>query len=149
MLKLVNRKCKKLSLMILNNFSSIMPVTAHAAFDKAAEYFGLTLIKIPVDSITQLPNPRDVEKAITSKTILVCHKKNIFSISFHLNQLHFFSFKLELLFVQQIVGSAPQFPHGVIDPIQEMSAIALKHKIGFHTDACLGGFLLPWLRKAG
>ena len=46
-----------------------------------------------------------------------------------------------------IVGSAPSFPHGIIDPIPEMSDLALKHKIPFHTDACLGGFILPWVSK--
>jgi sphinganine-1-phosphate aldolase len=48
-----------------------------------------------------------------------------------------------------IVGSAPSYPHGVIDPIPELSAIAHERGIGFHTDACLGGFLLPWAVKLG
>jgi glutamate/tyrosine decarboxylase-like PLP-dependent enzyme len=48
-----------------------------------------------------------------------------------------------------IVGSAPSFPHGVIDPIAELSELAREHAIGFHTDACLGGFILPWARKLG
>ncbi|MCF6243073.1 MAG: pyridoxal-dependent decarboxylase, partial [Bacteroidales bacterium] len=48
-----------------------------------------------------------------------------------------------------IAGSAPSFPHGIIDPIEEMSEIARKRKIGFHTDACLGGFVLPWAEKLG
>lgn len=43
-----------------------------------------------------------------------------------------------------IVGSAPSFPHGIIDPIEELSELARKKGIGFHTDACLGGFVLPW-----
>ncbi|MCB1160709.1 MAG: aminotransferase class V-fold PLP-dependent enzyme, partial [Leptospiraceae bacterium] len=46
-----------------------------------------------------------------------------------------------------IVGSAPTFPHGIIDPIEELSEYARKRGIGFHTDACLGGFLLPWAKK--
>lgn len=48
-----------------------------------------------------------------------------------------------------LVGSAPGFPHGVIDPIEELSEIARKRGIGFHTDACLGGFLLPWAERLG
>jgi len=48
-----------------------------------------------------------------------------------------------------LVGSAPHFPHGIIDPIEELSEIAQKAGIGFHTDACLGGFLLPWAEKLG
>jgi sphinganine-1-phosphate aldolase len=48
-----------------------------------------------------------------------------------------------------LVGSAPGFPHGVIDPIEELAAFARSRGIGFHTDACLGGFVLPWARRLG
>ncbi|MCP4688498.1 MAG: aminotransferase class V-fold PLP-dependent enzyme [Desulfobacterales bacterium] len=48
-----------------------------------------------------------------------------------------------------IAGSAPSFPHGVIDPIEELSELARKADVGFHTDACLGGFILPWAEKLG
>jgi sphinganine-1-phosphate aldolase len=48
-----------------------------------------------------------------------------------------------------IVGSAPQYPHGVIDPIAELAALAKKKKIPMHVDACVGGFLLPFLPDAG
>ena len=45
-----------------------------------------------------------------------------------------------------IVGSAPSFPHGVMEPIEELSELAHERGIGFHTDACLGGFILPFAR---
>jgi glutamate/tyrosine decarboxylase-like PLP-dependent enzyme len=48
-----------------------------------------------------------------------------------------------------IVGSAPSFPHGTIDAIKELSEIALKNGIGFHTDCCLGGFIVPFAEKLG
>lgn len=48
-----------------------------------------------------------------------------------------------------VVGSAPQFPHGIIDPIQDIAKLALKHNIGCHVDCCLGGFILPFMEKAG
>lgn len=48
-----------------------------------------------------------------------------------------------------VVGSAVQFPHGVADPIEEMAAIAMERGVGFHTDACLGGFVLPWAERLG
>ena len=48
-----------------------------------------------------------------------------------------------------LVGSAPGYPHGVIDPIPEMSNLALQRGIGFHTDACLGGFIVPWAEELG
>ena len=95
----------------------IVPSTAHAAFDKASQYFNIKCIRIPVDEDYRA----DVEatrEAITKNTIV-------------------------------IVGSAPSFPHGIIDPIEELSEVARKRKIGFHTDACLGGFILPWAKKLG
>ena len=95
----------------------VVPVTAHAAFDKASQYFNIKMVHIPTDENFQA----DVEaarNAITRNTVVV-------------------------------VGSAPAFPHGVIDPIQELSELARERGIGFHTDACLGGFVLPWAEKLG
>jgi glutamate/tyrosine decarboxylase-like PLP-dependent enzyme len=48
-----------------------------------------------------------------------------------------------------LVGSAPQYPHGVIDPITDIAALALKHGILCHVDACVGGFMLPFVKKLG
>ena len=48
-----------------------------------------------------------------------------------------------------VVGSTPGFPHGVIDPIPELSDMARVRGVGFHTDACLGGFVLPWAERLG
>ncbi len=48
-----------------------------------------------------------------------------------------------------IAGSAPCYSHGVIDPIEEMSEIARKRGILFHTDACMGGFILPFMKELG
>ena len=48
-----------------------------------------------------------------------------------------------------VVGSAPNYPHGVIDPIPELSALAAERGISFHTDSCLGGFLLPFFERLG
>ncbi len=95
----------------------IAPVTAHAAFDKASQYFGIKMIHVPVDEKFRA-DVNEVKRAVTRNTIV-------------------------------IVGSAPSFPHGAIDPIEEMSEIARRKNIGFHTDACLGGFVLPWAEKLG
>lgn len=95
----------------------IAPVTAHAAFDKASQYFGIKMVKIPVDADSRA-DVKAARKAINRNTVV-------------------------------IVGSAPSFPHGAIDPIEELSELARKHNIGFHTDACLGGFVLPWAEKLG
>lgn len=48
-----------------------------------------------------------------------------------------------------IVGSAPCFPHGVIDPIAELGAIAEARDLWLHVDACVGGYLAPFVRRAG
>jgi sphinganine-1-phosphate aldolase len=95
----------------------IVPVTAHAAFDKAAQYFNIKIIHIPVGDDFRA-DVKATKKAITKNTIV-------------------------------IVGSSPCFPHGVIDPIEELSEVARKKGIGFHTDACLGGFVVPWAEKLG
>ncbi len=96
----------------------IAPITAHAAFDKAAHYFGFKLIKIPVDPTSFRADWIAAKNAINKNTIA-------------------------------LVGSAPSFPHGVIDPISEMAALAKEAGIGMHVDACVGGFVLPWAEKLG
>jgi sphinganine-1-phosphate aldolase len=48
-----------------------------------------------------------------------------------------------------LVGSACDFPRGVVDPISELGIIAEDHKIGLHVDGCLGGFMLPFAKKLG
>jgi len=95
----------------------IVPVTAHAAFDKASQYFNIKMVRIPIDT-NYRADVEAVRRAVTPNTVV-------------------------------IVGSAPSFPHGAIDPIAEISEIARQHGIGFHTDACLGGFVLPWAEKLG
>eukprot|EP00163_Fabomonas_tropica_P000706 TRINITY_DN10485_c0_g1_i2.p1 TRINITY_DN10485_c0_g1~~TRINITY_DN10485_c0_g1_i2.p1 ORF type:complete len:617 (-),score=181.46 TRINITY_DN10485_c0_g1_i2:242-2092(-) len=96
----------------------IVPVTAHAAFDKAAGYFGMKITHIPVNPETGAADVRKLARKINRNT--VC-----------------------------IVGSCPSFPHGVIDPIPELSALAVKYDIGLHVDACLGGFLVAFMDEAG
>ncbi|MDA8344641.1 MAG: aminotransferase class V-fold PLP-dependent enzyme [Thermaerobacter sp.] len=95
----------------------VVPVTAHAAFEKAAHYFGLRLVRVPVAEDLRA----DVEAmraAVNENTVV-------------------------------LVASAPSFPHGVIDPIEEIAALAGEHDIGCHVDACLGGFVLPWAERLG
>jgi len=48
-----------------------------------------------------------------------------------------------------IVGSAPQYPHGVIDPIPEIAALAAAAGANCHVDACMGGFVLPFAERLG
>ncbi|MCB0959047.1 MAG: aspartate aminotransferase family protein [Acidimicrobiales bacterium] len=48
-----------------------------------------------------------------------------------------------------VVGSAPCYPFGVIDPIEELAGLAAERGVLFHTDACLGGWILPWWEELG
>lgn len=48
-----------------------------------------------------------------------------------------------------LVASAPQYPHGVVDPITELGALAQERGLPLHVDACVGGFVLPWLEQIG
>ena len=48
-----------------------------------------------------------------------------------------------------LVGSAANYGHGLIDPIEEIAALAQSRGIGMHVDGCLGGWLLPWVEKVG
>ena len=48
-----------------------------------------------------------------------------------------------------IAGSAPAFPHGVIDPIRDIAALARERGMWCHVDACVGGFLAPFVKRAG
>ncbi|GBD85370.1 glutamate decarboxylase alpha [bacterium BMS3Abin02] len=95
----------------------VLPVTAHAAFDKAAHYFGVRQVRVQIADDLRA-DPAAMEAAITSNTILM-------------------------------VGSAPDYPFGQVDPIEDLATIALGRGIGFHVDSCLGGFLVPWMERLG
>ncbi len=95
----------------------VLPTNAHAAFDKAAHYFGVKQVRVPMADDLRADTAA-MEAAITSNTILM-------------------------------VGSAPDYPFGQIDPIQDLAAVAADHDIGMHVDACLGGFMVPWAERLG
>lgn len=48
-----------------------------------------------------------------------------------------------------MVASAPQYPQGVIDPVEEVATLAAQNGILCHVDSCVGGYLLPFLEKGG
>jgi sphinganine-1-phosphate aldolase len=45
--------------------------------------------------------------------------------------------------------SAVAFPHGTLDPVSDLAAVAKRHGVGLHVDSCLGSFLLPFAAEAG
>lgn len=96
----------------------LAPVSVHAAFDKAAHYFGMKLVHIPLDNKTMKVDVKAMKRAIGRNTaMLVC--------------------------------SAPQFPHGIMDPVEEVAKLAVRYGLPLHVDACLGGFLIVFMEKAG
>lgn len=95
----------------------VLPESAHAAFDKASQYFNIEARKVPLDD--------DFRARVDAAADLVDDD------------------------TVAMVGSAVQFPQGVADPIEDLAAIAADRGIGFHTDSCLGGFVLPWAEKLG
>ncbi|XP_023281589.1 sphingosine-1-phosphate lyase 1 isoform X2 [Seriola lalandi dorsalis] len=96
----------------------LAPVSVHAAFNKAAHYFGMKLVHIPLDNKTMKVDVKAMKRAINKNTaMLVC--------------------------------SAPQFPHGIMDPIEEVAKLAVRYNLPLHVDACLGGFLIVFMAKAG
>lgn len=48
-----------------------------------------------------------------------------------------------------LIGSAPSFPYGCIDPIAELGHLAERRKVWLHVDACVGGYLAPFARQIG
>ncbi|MDP1630421.1 MAG: pyridoxal-dependent decarboxylase [Caulobacter sp.] len=48
-----------------------------------------------------------------------------------------------------IVGSAPCFPYGLFDPIEALSDLALRRDLWLHVDACVGGYIAPFVRMNG
>ena len=95
----------------------VAPHTAHPAFNKAAHYLGIKVVRVPEgpDFRADVPAMAD---AITDNTI-------------------------------GMIGSAPQFWHGVIDPISALGELTEARNLWLHVDGCMGGFLNPFVRKAG
>ena len=48
-----------------------------------------------------------------------------------------------------IVGSAPCFPYGLVDPIPALGEIAREHALWLHVDACVGGYFNPFAEREG
>jgi sphinganine-1-phosphate aldolase len=95
----------------------VLPLTAHPAFEKAAQYFSVKSVRTPVGEDFRA-DVEAVGAAISPNTIL-------------------------------LVGSAPSYPHGVIDPIEELARLAQDNALLFHVDACVGGLMLPFVRRLG
>ena len=101
--------------------SLIMPITAHAAFAKAAHLLGMTVRTIPVDPDTMRARVEDVVAALEDEGSAAA----------------------------LVVASSPSYAHGVVDPIAEIAAASAARGVPCHSDACIGGLVLPYLRREG
>jgi sphinganine-1-phosphate aldolase len=101
--------------------SVIMPVTAHAAFVKAAHLLDMRVVTLPVDPETMRVRPQDVAAALEQEGDLAA----------------------------LVVASAPSYAHGVVDPVAEVATISAARGVPCHSDACIGGLVLPYLRRLG
>ncbi len=97
----------------INKPEMIVPETAHGAWGKGAEYFGVKIRRAPLSKDYRV-DVKAVEKLVNKNTVM-------------------------------ILGGAPEYPHGMIDPIEELAQIAQKHGIPMHVDACVGGYILPFM----
>ncbi len=99
----------------------IMPVTAHAAFAKACHLLDMDLTILPVDPVTMRVRPETVEAALDEAGGAAA----------------------------LVVVSSPSYAHGVVDPVREVAALAAARGVACHSDACIGGLVLPYLRRTG
>jgi len=95
----------------------VVPSTRHAAFDKAAHYFGVEQRVVPVGPDFRA-DVAATEAAIDDRVVL-------------------------------LVASAPSYAHGVIDPVAEIAALAVRGGLRCHVDACIGGWVLPYAARLG
>ncbi len=95
----------------------VLPVTAHPAFDKAAQIMDLTVRRVPHGPDFRA-DPKAMDTAVDADTIMM-------------------------------VGSAPNFSFGTIDPIAALGEIAQKRGVWLHVDACVGGYVAPFVKKIG
>jgi len=100
-----------------NGADLVIPRSAHPAFDKAAHYLGLRIVRVPVAADLRA-DVAAMRAAIGPRTLM-------------------------------IVGSAPCFPYGLVDPIRELSDVALERNVWLHVDACVGGYFAPFARMNG
>ncbi|MET3961422.1 sphinganine-1-phosphate aldolase [Marmoricola sp. OAE513] len=98
----------------------VLPTTVHAAFHKAAHYFGVEAVFVPVGADFR------ADVAATIAAIDEAPERTVL-----------------------VVGSAPSYAHGVVDPITELAAAAQERGIRFHVDACIGGWVLPYAARLG
>jgi len=97
----------------------VLPQSAHPAFDKAAMLMDIEVRRLPIKQ----DGSYEADPAAMSEA---CDAQTV-----------------------MMVGSAPNFPHGIIDPIAQLGEVAEAKGVWLHTDACVGGYFAPFARMNG
>lgn len=97
----------------------VLARSAHLAFDKAAHLMDIEIRRVPLKDDGSFEADPAAMAAAIDDATLV------------------------------IVGSAPNFPHGIIDPIAELGKVAEAAGVWLHVDACVGGYFAPFARMNG
>jgi glutamate/tyrosine decarboxylase-like PLP-dependent enzyme len=97
----------------------VLPQSAHLAFDKAAHLMDLEVRRVPLKEDGTYEADPAAMEAALDDQTVM------------------------------MVGSAPNFPHGIMDPIEALSEIAVRKDVWLHVDACVGGYFAPFARMNG
>jgi sphinganine-1-phosphate aldolase len=97
----------------------VLPQSAHLAFDKAAHLMDIEIRRVPLKT----DRSYEADPAAMGEAVDAA--------------------------TVMMVGSAPNFPHGIIDPIAELGEVAAKKGVWLHVDACVGGYFAPFARMNG
>lgn len=97
----------------------VLPQSAHLAFDKAAHLMDIEVRRVPLKTDGSF----EADPAAMGEAVDEA--------------------------TVMMVGSAPNFPHGIIDPIAALGEVAEKKGVWLHVDACVGGYFAPFARMNG
>lgn len=119
----------------------------------AGHYFGVKMVKVGMRGDLGM-DVEQARRAITPNTVLIIASAPQFPhgiLPFSI--ILFFSFLLYFfsLFSFSVVLSLSfiDICEGVVDPIEELGALAVEKGLPLHVDACIGGFMLPWVEQLG
>lgn len=103
----------------LDKSNIVLPQSAHLAFDKACHLMDIEVRRIALKTDGSFEADVEAMEAMCDAATIM------------------------------MVGSAPNFPHGIIDPIAALGEAAERQAVWLHVDACVGGYFAPFARMNG